>query len=298
MAREYLRITPETTWGTFNAGGTHTVLDLAQSNAFTMRPSPVRWSIRSAGGYNRRRQTGSSKTAFAGNLNVIGYGSQMAALAPLFVATSGNVLGSVTIDHALVMEDSGPTTVYSRHLGVMAPTATLSCSEQDPLLRLALGLIAKQSATITVTDFAEPAVTAYPTDAPYVFEHASGAVTIGTSRSEWESFSLSIKNMIDTSFMGNAFISRAKYCGRDVDFSTKFPYVITTDRSDYEAVTAVSASITFTNGAHSLAFDMKSQNFFAKVDDDLSLDKLYLQGIDMEAYFDGTAGNDFTLTVT
>ena len=48
MAREFLRITPEATWGTYDSGGTHTIIQLDQNNAFTMRPKPVFFTIRSA----------------------------------------------------------------------------------------------------------------------------------------------------------------------------------------------------------------------------------------------------------
>src|SRR5437763_602834 len=117
MAREYLRITPEVTWGTYNGAGTPIIVDLDQANAFTMRPAPQMWEIRSAAGFNRRRKTGSSKTTVAGALSLAVYPSQVATLIPWICATSANVLGAVTIDHAAVMEDSGPTTVYRRYLG-------------------------------------------------------------------------------------------------------------------------------------------------------------------------------------
>ena len=300
MARQYLRFTPETTWGTYNNLGTATIVRLDQDNAFTMRPAPVRWSINSADAYARRVQTGSSKTTVQGTLNTLCYGSQMAAFVAWWYASSANVLSSATIDHALVMEDSGGTAVYRRYLGCMASQVQITASDQDQLMRQSIQIIAQKPATITGTDFPEPAVTAYPTDAPYVIEHGSGAFSLATSRSEFETFSWTCKNKLDPRFMASQYLTRLKYCGRDVDFSTRFPYVITTDRSDYEAVTALSASITFTNGSHTLAFAMNSKNFIAKCDDDLALDKVHLQGIDAECYFDSSAGtpNDCAITVT
>jgi hypothetical protein len=300
MARQYLRITPETTYGTYASGNTHTVIQLDQSNPFTMRPMPIFWSIRTAGGFNGRWQKGSAKTSLGGNLNTICYGSQMAAFVPLISATTGNVLKSFTIDHAIVMDDSGSTTVYRRYLGVMCQQAQITASEQNQLMRMSLQLIGQQPATITGTDFPEPAATAYPIDAPYVFEQVSGAFTLGSSRAELEEFNLTIKNYLDPRFMASQYLTRCKYCGRDVDFSTRFPYIVTVDRSDLESVTAVAASAAFTNGAHTLTFQMNSNNFYAKVDDDLALDKVHLQSVDMECYFDTTAGTpfDFVLTAT
>jgi hypothetical protein len=224
----------------------------------------------------------------------------MAAFVPLIAATSANVLQSFTVDHAIVMDDSGSTTVYRRYLGTMVQQASITAGEQNQLMRMSLQLIAQQPATITGTDFPAPAATAYPIDAPYVFEHVSGAFTLGSSRTELEEFNLTIQNHLDPHFMASQYLTRCKYCGRDVNFSTRFPYITTIDRTDLESVTAVAASAIFTNGSHVLTFQMNSQNFYAKVDDDLALDKVHLQAIDMEAYFDTTAGtpNDFVLTAT
>ncbi len=119
MARQFLRFTPETTYGTYNSSGTATFVQIDQNNPFTMRPVPVRWSIRSAGGFNRRVQTGSSKTSLQGNLNSLCYGSQMAAFSSWIFASSSNVLPSATIDHVIVMDDPSSTKVYRRYLGVM-----------------------------------------------------------------------------------------------------------------------------------------------------------------------------------
>jgi hypothetical protein len=302
MARQYLRWNPEVTWGTFNTAGAATapIIQLDQNNAFTMRPSPVSWSIRSASGFARRVQTGSSKTSVQGGLNMLCYGSQMVALAPAIFASSSNVLGSFTLDHAIVMDDTAGTTVYRRYLGCMVSQASFTSGEANQLMRMALQIIAKQPATITVTDFAEPAVSAYPWDAPYVFEMLSGAVTIGSARVELEEFNITIKNQLDPRFMASNFLTRLKYCGRDVDWSVRFPYITTVDRANYEAVTAIAGSVTYTNGAHALGFNFNSNNFEVKCDDDLALDKVHLESIDGACYFDHTAGtpNDLTVTVS
>lgn len=300
MAREFLRWTPETTWGTYASANAHVIIQLDQDNAFTMRPAPVPWMIRSAGGFNRRVQTGSAKTAVTGGLNILCYGSQMSTLMPAIVATSGNVLGSATIDHCIVMDDPSSTKVYRRYLGVMVNQASFAAAEANQLMRLTLQLTAKQPATITATDFPEPAAADYPYDAPYVFEHASGAFTLATSRPEFEEFNLTIKNILDGRFMASQYLTRLKYCGRDVDFTTRFPYITAVDRTDYEAVTAIAASITFTNGDYSMAFDFNSNDYIMKVGDDLGMNKVFLQGIDGSCFFDSTAGtpNDLTVTMT
>jgi hypothetical protein len=299
MARQYLRLTPEASWGVYAAAGTPILIPIDKANPFTLRPTPIPWEIRSAGGGNRRVQTGSQRTSCKGALHTLVYGSQAAALAPWICATADGVLGSVTLDHAIQIED-GSTTAYRRYLGVMVEQAQFRCGEDDPLLRLRLDLVAQQPATISGTDLPMPTATDYPSDVPYVFQHLSGGVSVVASRAEFASFQCTIKNKLDVRFMASQFPTRIKYCGRDVDLSTQFPYIVTTDRAHLEAVDLVAASMTFTNGAHTLGFAMNSKNVIAGVGDDLALDTIFLQGIELHNFFDASADtpNDFTLTAT
>jgi len=297
MAREVLRWTPETTWGTFDALATPIIIQLDQSNQFTMRKKPVEWMIRSAGGYNRRVQKGSAKYLLQGALNMLVFDTQLATMAPALFASTSNTLGSATIDHFAVMEDSGSTKWYGRYLGVMCPQVGVAAKESDQLMRLTLQMQAKTFATITDSDLPEPDATDYPYTNPYVFEHA-GAFTLATSRSEFEDFSLTIKNMIDFRFMRSSTPQRAKYVGRDVDFAIRFPWIVTADRAAMEAQTALAASVTFTNGSNSVEFEFNSNNYVADVTDDLSQDKVFMQGISGQCFFDPNAGTPDDLTVT
>jgi hypothetical protein len=227
------------------------------------------------------------------------HGSQGPALVPWIHSSDNATLGSMTIDHCIVMEDSGATKVYSRDLGVMVQQAQFTAGEQDQLLRLQLQLVGKnRDNTIDATDFPEPAPGDYPSDALYVFEHAAAGLTIASSRLDFETFQCTIKNLLDVRFFVGAVAQKIKYCGRDVDWSSRLQYASSVPRADFEGVTAMAGAVTFTNGSTTLVFDMKSQNFLAKVEDDLSLDKVFLQSIDMEAYVDGGAGSDFALTST
>lgn len=299
MSRQYLRLTTESTWGTYNSGGNTVIVQIDQNNAFTMRAKPVRWTVRSAGSFNRRVQTGSSKTGVAGNLNMLLYGSQAAYLMPWIVANSSNVLGSMTADHVVIMDDAGNTAVERRYTGVMVQQAQITANEQDQLMRLQLDLIAQQPGAVTLAD---PAVTTYPSDPPYTFEMASGSFTLATSRTEFENFQLTIKNYLDARFFESQYLTMCKYCGRDVHWQSKLKYKITTDRTDLEAVTAVTANITFTvpsPSTHSIEWNFNTQNFFDSVEDDLALDKVHLQNLSLQSYFDTTAStpNDLAVSV-
>lgn len=305
MAREYVRLTPETSWGVFNGAGTPVVVQLTDSNQQTVRKVPQFWGpLRSAGGYNRRIKKGSSRYAVSGGLtNLIVYGSQASAWASWLtpVATAGVYsLPSMTLDHAIVLEDAANTTLYARYLGLVVVQADFSVDSQSQLMRLNFSqLIGKSVATITVADFPEPLATDYPSDAPYVLEHAP-SLTVGSSRAEFDSLKVSIQNKVDATFFNASTITRAKYAGRDVDWEATFPYVLAADRAAFEGVTAVAGSATFTNGAHSLSFNFESQNFLDQVGDQLDMDKLFLQNLKLQSFFDSSAGTptDFSLSAT
>jgi hypothetical protein len=299
MARQYLRLTPEASWGVYAAAGTPILLPIDRADAFTLRPAPIPWEIRSAGGGNRRVQAGSQRTSCTGALRTLVYGSQAATLAPWICADADGALGSVTLDHAIQLEDGG-TTAYRRYLGVMVARARFRCGEDDPLLRLELDLVAQQPAPISGADLPQPAATDYPGDVPYVFQHLAGGFSVVAPRAEFATFRCTVTNRLDVRFMASQFPTRIKYCGRDVDLGTRFPYLVTTDRAHLEAVDPVAASLTFTNGSHALTFGLNSRNVIAGDDDDLGLDTIFLQGIELHNFFDPGAGppNDFTLTAT
>lgn len=299
-ARRYLRLTPETTWGTFNALGTGLIVDLDTANSYTVRPKPVAVDVRSAGGRNRRIKKVSKKTALAGNLNMLLPGSHATAIAAWICAAEGtDALGSMTIDYCVQMEDTGNTLVYSRHLGMMVQQATINSSEQAQLTRLALQLVGQQSATIDVDDFPEPLATAYPTDAYFTHEDLSGGVSISTSRTEFETFNVTIKNMLDVKFFESRYPTRIKFCGRDVDWTSKLAYKIVTDRSNYESNTPVAASAAFDNGSKTMTLSFKGKNHYDNVEDDLDDSKVWLQELSMQSFWDTTAtANDFAITVT
>ena len=71
---------------------------------------------------------------------------------------------------------------------------------------------------------------------PYVFQHLAGGFCVVASRAEFATFQLTVKNLLDVRFMASQYPTRIKYCGRDVDLSTQFPYIVTTDRAHLEAV--------------------------------------------------------------
>jgi hypothetical protein len=301
MAREFLRLTPEATWGVFdNTQTNHVIVDLDSSNAFGMRPKPKTVDTRTAGAFNRRVKRSGTKMDVSGALKMIVRGSQATLLTPWIDAGGAARPSSMTIDHCAVREDTGATKVYRRYLGSLVKDVTFASQMSDQLLHASFNLFAKSfDATITASDFPEPAATDYASDAFFLYEHA-GALTVGSSRTEFDKFQCKITNHYDAAFMNPAspWISRATYCGRDVDWEASLPYLVSIDRSNLESITSVSGAVTFTNGSHTLVFNMKSTNFYADVTDDFQLDKTFMQGLKMQAFYNASDATDFALTST
>lgn len=302
MARQAIRLTPEITWGTYNAAGTPITLQIDQA-MFDMRPQPNFWTIRSAGGYNKRVQAGNETTGLNGGLSILLYGSQAPTLIPW--AFTPNLaltaMPSMTIDHLIQMEDVSNTFIYRRYLGVVVSQVQLQAqAAQPPLVRLNLTLIGKQPATITSSDFPPPPYSDYPTDAPYVFQHLSGGLIFnGISRAEFESFNLTVRHFLDPRFNESRYPTRIRWCGRDVDWTFRNVYQNAGDRPLYEASTKLACQATFTNGAHSMAFDFKTVNYIMPgLRDDLPLERVHYQEINMQSHYDFAAATDFSLTVT
>jgi hypothetical protein len=320
MAREYLVITGEgdgySSWGTFVPGGGGTVggppliIQLTDSNLFTLRKTPVRWTIRSAGGYNRRVLSGSFKTMTTGALNnLVLFGSQTAQLLrwiqPIS-AGSGFDLPSCTIDHAIVMEDGSNTTIYQRYLGVKVAGWQFTSNSDASLCRLSLTSLIARSCTNDIS-FADPLYSSYPVDAPFVHQHAT-TVTINTDRSVtgFDQFTATGRHLLDPRFFNSTNLSYLKYCGRDMDWSVTFPYVLKTDRTAlFEntgtgfGVQPVTMTITYTIPAsHSMTLNFEGNSLIGSVTDDLNFNQLFMQNITGWSQVDSSALTDFAATST
>ena len=67
MPREILRITPETTYGVYNSGGTPLYVDLPQDDSFTCRQMPDQWVTGAAAPTTSRRFLARRRTRRAAN---------------------------------------------------------------------------------------------------------------------------------------------------------------------------------------------------------------------------------------
>lgn len=298
MAREFLRITPELVPGTFQTAGVHTLIDIDSANSYTVRPKPFTIDTRTAGAYNRRWIRTSKKHSVEGNLNLLMHGSMAAPFVDWAVAQA-NVLKSYTVDYCVTEEDTGSTIIYSRDSGCYIEQAQLTAGESDQLIRAQLQIVAMARTVITITEFPTPALTDYPTDALLVFEDATAGLQLGgVARLDIETFNLTIKNMIDKRYFVSASPQLLKYCGRDIDWTSRVSFKSSVPRTAFEAQTAIAGSITFGNGTHSLVIGLNSKNYYNSVADQIDHSKVFLNELTLSSFVDPAIGDELTLTAT
>lgn len=293
--QSWLRATPETTYGVYNSGGTPLWFRLVGDTAFDGMPEPQRKELMSCDGGNTPVQNISSRVKVGGKLRTPAYPTQMTALMGFATTLSSNDLSSWTFDHFDSQE-------AVRYLGGKAETLKLSCSaEQDEgIMMLDFGLTF-QKPDSTAPTLTQPAFSVFPTELPYVHKESKSGFTVGGSvRTKYNSFSMELKNVLKGTFDEDTYISNLTYCGRTFDFHTNYQYNSTTDRTAFEAQTALVCSIVFTKASPSkvLTLDWKSSVRSTKRVRTTPLGDISRQEMSYRSFFDGTASTDFSFTET
>jgi hypothetical protein len=332
-AREYLMIveesaylTPATTptvwttatsYGLSNAAAYYIRLD--EGNAFSMRPKPIQVEVPYGGGKAIGAYRVSDKIECKGTLKLKLCISQAPFLlswagvtmsggtAPWTSSEPTGDLASCAVYHAVTEFDG---TVKRRvYLGTKVEGWSLTVSEDSTIATLTLNLIAStpqgnafdSSSDPTSTPFPAPADNNFPTD-PFVFLNAGGSNYItygGTVRTQFSELSINVQNKLATRYFANRFIQFARLMGRKTTCSSKILYNSSPDdRTHFEGTTAESVSIKLNNGTHGFVMDLKAQNIFEQLDDDLPLDNVYMQSSTEANLYDTSAGTDFSLTFT
>lgn len=299
--RQALRFTKETAGapGVLDASATE-IAFLRMTTPVTDQPKPIAWVIRDAAGSGRRSQTGTAQYENTLRIQTPLFLSQAAVFLNAFMTPTGTGVGlkTYTID-SFVMLDGG-TKAYLRRLGMTPQNLTITAnnSGQGVLAMLDMTFVGRTfDRTITVTDFPDPASTDYPSDTPYYFETLAGGVTIATSRTNFKSWSLSVKNNLSLNYDENPNPSPIYLGNRDVDWSIDLRKKLASDRSDYDAMTAKTVSFVMTRAGTSLTFNLHTNNYFMGLDDELPFDGSYYHKITGANYFDSSASDDLTLTI-
>lgn len=306
MPREILRITPEATYGVYNTGGTHTIVDLNADDAFTMRPVPNFWEIASAGSDNLVVKTGTATTDIDGTLQMLGRPAQSALLASMIAGVTGTnckKLPSSTIDHGIFIEDGSCTPVLRRYLGVIADGSFALTNQTNGVLMLwNLKLMAATVADITLTDFPVPAFSAYDyAENPFQFQQATGAILYDSADISpyVESLSFASGNILTAFRGGQKYRTRIGYFGRRPTITMSMLYYSNQFRVNFEANTPKPLDITFTDAAgDTLELNFGNTNFLRQVGDNLHLGDFHRETIQLMNTLDPATGTDMSIIYT
>lgn len=290
-AQSWLRITKESTYGTFDSGALTSNIAwvrLHSSNAFTMRAVPQVQVIRSADGGNRRRQLVASRKVVQGNLSTLFYPTQASFFLNAALTLTSNDLASYTIDFWDSIQ-------VHRFLGCKVSQLHLAGTAQADAVPLSLSWVGQSKTTATLAD---PGVTVFPTEVPYVHFESKGLLSIGGTVTKYSALGITVKNMLDGTFDEDQWITSCPYVGRDIDLNVKLQYVSSTLRTAFEAQSALTVTAAWArSGGLTSTIDLKTKDYVSSVQDDLPLDKASYQNVDVHCFYDSAATTDASFTV-
>lgn len=298
-ASQWLRATLESTYGTYNSGassGNIWWIRLHGNNAFTLRSdvSKTRKVIRSADGGNRRRQVVNARTVYGGKLVTPAYPSQMGFFLGWATTLTNNLLPSYTLDYWDGVR-------ARRYLGVCIDQLQLSGDDSSDFYTLSLSLTGQTTGSPDPT-LAQPADSVFPTEIPWQHIETRGLITVGgTAVTLYKSFSFTVQNTLRGKFNENPYISDLYYCGRDIDYHVVPEYQTSNWRSYYESQQALTIAAGFNRGSpsHALSLTFNTDNYLAELPpEDLPLDDASYTELGFQAFYDQTAGSDFSFTAS
>src|SRR5271157_2840619 len=328
MSREFLLLvqesaykTPVTTpivWPTASANAFYIRLDGA--NVFTMRPRPVMVAVPYGGGVAIDAFRVSDKIECKGRLVTKLYAGPLSQFLLSWAAQQINTgqtspwtttepagdLASVAIYHAIARSDG---TIKRRvYLGTKVDGWDVDVSEDGTIATLSMNMSASTpqgnqfDSSTDPTSITFPAPTDSPNQMPvnpYLFIHASSGLTVGTSRSTFQSIKISSKNHLARRFWANRFVSLMRFVGRSTTLeAVNFYAASPDDRTAYEGLTTETTSFELNNGSHTMTWTLNTASVITTFEDQLPLNDLYTQTRTVTNQWDPTAGSDLALTFT
>src|SRR5271157_2618176 len=330
MSREFLLLvqesafkTPVTTpiiWPTTSANAFYIRLDGA--NVFTMRPRPVMVAVPYGGGVAIEAFRVSDKMECKGKLQTKLYAGphsqfllQWAAqtinsgqTSPWTTTEPAGDLASVACYHAIQRSDGSiKRRVY---LGTKVDGWDLSVSEDGTIATLSMDLSASTPQGNQFDSSTDPTAVTFPvpTDSqlpaggatgPYVFVNASGGLTNGSARTQFQSLKLSSRNQFARRFWANRFLNLMRFVGRSTTLEAQNFYAASPDdRTSYEGLTTETTSLVLSNTSHSITATLNAANVITTFEDQLPLNDLYTQTMTVMNQWDPSAGSDLALTFT
>src|SRR5271157_3385517 len=329
MSREFLLLvqesaykTPVTTpivWPTASANAFYIRLDGA--NVFTMRPRPVMVAVPYGGGVAIDAFRVSDKIECKGRLTTKLYAGPLSQFllswaamtisggtSPWTTTEPNGDLASVACYHAIQRSDG---TIKRRvYLGTKVDGWDIDVSEDGTIATLSMDLSASTPQGNQFDSSTDPTAGTFPapTDAqmpnagatgPYVFTHASGGLTIGSARTQFQSLKLSSRNVLARRFWANRFINLMRFVGRSTTLEAQNFYASSPDdRTAYEGLTAETTTLVLSNTTHSITATLNATSVITQFEDQLPLNDLYTQTMTVTNQWDPSAGSDLALTFT
>ncbi len=322
MSREFLYLVQESAYKTPVAtpvvGTSAFYIRLDGSNAFTMRPRPVMVAVPYGGGVAVDAFRVSDKIECKGKLVCKLYSGALSQFLLQWAAQTVNAaqtspwtttepagdLTSVSCYHAIARSDGSiKRRVY---LGTKVDGWSIEISEDGTIATLSMDLSAStpqgnqfdSSADPTAITFPPPTDSQLPTN-PYVFLHASGNLTVGSSRTQFQSVKIACKNHLARRFWANRFVNLMRFVGRTTTLEAVNYYAPTPDdRTSYEGLANETTSFALNNGTHSVTINMNTANVITTFEDQLPLNDLYTQTMTVSNQWDSTACSDLSLSFT
>ena len=337
MSREFLLLVQESAyktpvsspvvWPTASANAFYIRLDGA--NVFTMRPRPVMVAVPYGGGVAIDAFRVSDKIEckgrlvtklYAGPLSqfLLQWGSQQintGQTSPWTTTEPAGDLASVAIYHAITRSDGSiKRRVY---LGCKVDGWDIDVSEEATIATLSMDISGSTPQGNQFDSSVDPTAVTFPapTDAqmpvggvtgPYVFVHASGGLTIGSARTQFQSLKLASKNVLARRFWANRFINLMRFVGRSTTLEAiNFYAPSPDDRTSYEGLLGFNTGAGYTgstctfesnNGTHSVTFNLETNSVITTFEDQLPLNDLYTQVMTITNQWDPANSADLTMT--
>jgi Phage tail tube protein len=287
-------LTTESSYGTYNVAGTTLYPTLDGNNSFTMRPVPQRQIIRTADGGNRRKFVVANRTTCVGKLETVLHPDQCSFWATMLTPTgSPAALPSFTIDY-------WDSVRAQRYLGAIPDSFTVTTSATQDYAKLSVNFVA-QKRDATFTTFAQPAESNYSSLVPYGHVETAGNVKLaGSAITNYQSMSVTIKNVLQGTWDEQSFITSLLYCGRDLDFTLGPQYTATAYRGDFEAQTPLTWILKFarTSPSHTFTITCETATYLSNIADNLPLGGAAYQTLSAQCFYDAANTADFTIAGT
>ena len=184
---------------------------------------------------------------------------------------------------------------------------TLEASRRSPVWMLTLDIVACNSFGNQMESTSDPTSTPFPFPAsetnyplsPFTFAQSSGGLTVGSTRTQYDSLKITVKNTLDPRWFEAPSLSVLQFTGREVTLEADLLLKASPDdQSSLESLAAQSVSLVLTQSTHSVTMDMKSNNVVTGAAYDLPNNQAFMRKLTVTNLFDESNSTDFTLAFT